>query len=191
MCIIIASMKDAEKPNSFNEVLDQLLKANNLPTFNMGTVAPPKLVSPNVSAASRGIDVVSEEVDDKGKLIRGPTSIQPSPRNASSASNGDSGDINSKLKSIKIYRRKGSPALSNFNLANMVKSGDVIIESPDLPLERCIKVLTTKSETSTNIISKSIELCKNEFENLKPSTCTEGVTRKRSQRLARDISNLS
>ena len=43
MCITIATLKESETPGKFNDCLNQLLQANNLPSFNMGDLTPPSL----------------------------------------------------------------------------------------------------------------------------------------------------
>ena len=45
MCIVVSALKNAETPGSFADTMQHLLKANNLPAFNLGDITPPTMLS--------------------------------------------------------------------------------------------------------------------------------------------------
>ena len=43
MCVVISVMKEPKVPDIFQETMNSLLKANNLPSFSLGSVTPPTM----------------------------------------------------------------------------------------------------------------------------------------------------
>ena len=43
MCIVVSAMKNAEAPGIFTDTVNQLLSANNLPKFSLGTITLPTM----------------------------------------------------------------------------------------------------------------------------------------------------
>ena len=103
---MIATMKNAEDPGCFEDTLNSLLKANNVPSFNKGGISPPVFPAhamnnsiPNIShtvvETSQRPNAVSSEIVKDTLKIDGTQDF----------TNDNSIPTSADLSSMKIYKR--------------------------------------------------------------------------------------
>jgi len=68
MCLLVASLKEAENKGVFQSVLDELLAENGLSKFNMGTISPPLLSSKQIYTDSGSAYGASQIIFPDGDL---------------------------------------------------------------------------------------------------------------------------
>ena len=60
MCILGAAVRTVKKPDTYSTVLNDFLKANNLPSFKMGGVSPPNLAALLPKKASVAVQSINQ-----------------------------------------------------------------------------------------------------------------------------------
>jgi len=178
MCVLIASIKEGEKKGSFQATLNELLRANGLSSFEMGSVEPPifseviKHVDDvndirNAAAESSGSSVVLDNISDHNE----PNS-----------------EKETKKDDIILYKKRGPMKITPLNVATLVDEGRILIES-QMENEDCLELL--KLDVG---IAKVVQLTANEFVTKSKSTksgngeasCPVGIS---LRRLASDSVN--
>lgn len=150
MCFIYASNANASQPGSFSDVLHKLLKANNLPEFNMGDVEFPSFVIPStmvngnyaVPEISNYSSIVHTDSEDDSDDECAAELEQPDVSSfdmntvpvvsvGCATSNGEA--VKSRLsrkKSINctVFVRKGYNKQNNGNIDNILNSDSVLMQ---------------------------------------------------------------
>jgi ribosomal protein L40E len=90
LCMVVASAKEKETPGSFQDVLDTLMSANNVPRFNMGNVEAPNM-------CPHSTEILSCAVDGSGASftaadLSGAPRVCPDDAGQTSVAEGTSGD---------------------------------------------------------------------------------------------------
>ena len=140
MCLCIATAKNNEDVGSFHSTLNELLKVNNLPSLNLGTISPPaSALSLSSSGATSAVSLTGEG-KEKSPIVALDTD------------------------SIKLYRKKGTPPLKPSSVAACYENGVVILDhSFDLTDNQCINLLSVDSEKNCALLESATELKPREF----------------------------
>ena len=148
LCMVVSLAKEKDSAGSFDTCFDTLLKANNLPSFNLGGVGVP-----NSLDLSNLLDFVGNfsQLKKVTKSTNQTTVPLDSPELATDlevCDNRSSAPIKEKssnLKlppSIKIIKKKSSPKVTSSNLAEMLKLGNICFETDsNMTQQQCLEFL--------------------------------------------------
>ena len=152
-----------ENPGCFNSVLEELQRANNLPKFSLGNLAPPKnIVLPDVSAAANQLGSEMKLIEQNATNPSNPNegiaqSSSPSPpteppKNTSQGKNSVDSATNIRIsnwnKNIKptftITKKKhDNTKITSDNIIKLIKDGEIDISSqPKFKKEDIVQMLT-------------------------------------------------
>jgi len=164
LCLKISIMNEQANKGTFESTLNELLKANGLSTFNMGTVQPPTFTqpadfkvienlpssqdSPSTSTGSPGNTpnkksqtvLARQDRDASTPLDTGPQPIPgQSPRNT-----------RGRKRNITVFKKKNTKVNSE-NIRNHVYRKSVIVESDNLQLSDCVSLMEADFTIATII----------------------------------------
>ena len=130
MCMVVASMKNAETPGTFVDTMNHLLKANNLLSFSLGDITPPTMKT-----------IYHSEQESQ----------KPSP------SGGNKENIHSTLSGkVTLYKKKSTPAVTPENIDTLYNAGHLLIDSDNAP--SCIRQLALTSHEEFKAVVDVVDL---------------------------------
>jgi len=158
-CVIIATMKENEMKGTFEKVLNELLAANGLYSFNMGGVSPPV-----VTPATRDFSVIRPPSVDA--VPREDTQVACSSNDMSSSSSPVS-----PTKAITVYKKRGQLKVTAENIKKLVVENKIVVES-QLCISDCERLMKADPE-----VINVVELAVSRFnEKLSASSIKKPVT---------------
>jgi len=171
LCVVIAAMKSKESNTDFEQVMNELLVANGLPTFNMGNVSPPHVIP---EPTPHNVDVISSQKNDNGELPAATASTVSRRSNFGgtathhnvdvvSSQRNDSGKLSAATATtisrrsnfggtatalsnvtnniITVYKKRGSTKPCVDNIVKLVAEKKIVLES-NLSAADCLKLMS-------------------------------------------------
>ena len=138
MCMVVSAMKNAEAPGTFTDTMNQLLSANNLPKFSLGTITPPTMQ--NFVQLSQSTTTPPPTNNKEGEQLQSP------PFEAT------------------IYRKKSTPTVTPTNVKALHNAGHILLECIQSTKAACIKQLTSVTIEEFNRVIEIIELGDRDFD---------------------------
>ena len=172
MCMTIASTISGTTDKSYSEVLNILLKANNLPRFNMGefgdirvrvpanfSLEDNKISVPDAAAPGFGQDdaglIAETDVPDISRLsVDGPNNCRVSAVSLSSVSS---------VKQCTVFSRERVSGLTSSKLKNFVSGGSVFVEHCCSHTASCMRKIYNAKSISTLPSVRTVELNDKQF----------------------------
>jgi len=133
ICVVIASMKSKENNTSFEQVLNELLVASGLSTFNMGNVSPPR--------------IIPEPLHERGDGASAQTNINSKSSTTTTVDSRSSNDDDTQPavsevndNTITVYKKRGSARMCSDNIDKLLAEKKFVLES-NLDAMECIKLM--------------------------------------------------